>query len=189
MIDRVGGPERGRRENIVIRTVGAPRERGDERTSVYRKGGREAYQGGGEDGEEDAEAEDDAVARGLGEDRDAAEEAASGKSTSMRSAAIFFFFFSGVSRDAKAAGRPRCARAIEWEIPRVSRVFAWSGSWGRSGEASPGILRADSVHVGVIFGEAGSSGGLSAGERRTGVGHGGLSCARGRERRGPKVSQ
>ena len=68
-------------------------------------------------------------------------------------------------------------------------MFAWIGAWGRSGEASPGILRADSVHVGVIFGEAGSSGGLSAGERRTGVGHGGLSCARGGERRGAKVGQ
>lgn len=34
------------------------------------------YQGGGEDGEEDAEAEHDTVTGGLGEDGDAAEEAA-----------------------------------------------------------------------------------------------------------------
>lgn len=80
----------------------SPPERGDERSSVYRKVGREAYQGGGEDGEEDAEAEDDAVARGLGEDRDAAEEAVSGKSAGTCSAATSFFFFGN-----RAAKGPR----------------------------------------------------------------------------------
>lgn len=39
----------------------------------------ETYQGGGEDGEEDTEAEDDAVAGGLGEDGDASEEAVWGE--------------------------------------------------------------------------------------------------------------
>ena len=39
-------------------------------------GGFRAHQGGREDGEEHAEAEDDAVAGGLGQHRDAAEEAA-----------------------------------------------------------------------------------------------------------------
>jgi len=40
------------------------------------KGCRRTYQEGGEEGEEQAEAEDDAVAGGFGEDRHAAEEAA-----------------------------------------------------------------------------------------------------------------
>jgi hypothetical protein len=55
-----------------------------------RAGGRRCtHQGGGEQGEEDAEAEDDTVTGRLGEDRDAAEEAeGGGRGLSVRRSAV-----------------------------------------------------------------------------------------------------
>ena len=85
------------------------------RSLVYRKWGGKAYQGGGEDGE-DAEAEDDAVARRLGEDRDAAEEAVFGKavrSAFSLSVRLYFYFPSRVAETrAKGHQAKEDARAI-----------------------------------------------------------------------------
>ena len=100
---------------------------------MYRKVGREAYQGGGEDGEEDAEAEDDAVARRLGEDRDAAEEAVFGKSCqvprfSLSRALLLSLACRGNAREAKGHQATEM-RTCDW-IGRFRDYRAWSGSWG-----------------------------------------------------------
>ena len=145
------------------------------------------YQGGGEDGEEDAEAEHDTVAGGLGENRDTAEEAVrggEGRSAAGRREDVVrrtrrrFSYFAILPKRAdphpKAAGNGLSRTAREGETSR-ERVDLAAGGIG-IGHVR-GILDANAIDVAEVLSEAGGAGGLAEQAAFiTGTGHGALDC-------------
>ena len=141
------------------------------------------YQGGGEDGEEDAEAEHDTVAGGLREDGDTAEEAArggegrvSGRSEEDvgRSNGVFSHELFAITQTPLGFGRQQVSHASREREKQCARA---SVSWQMMPGHVRGILDAFAINVAEVLGEAGRAQGLA---RKvaciTGTGHGALDC-------------
>ena len=139
------------------------------------------YQGGGEDGEEDAEAEHDTVAGGLREDGDTAEEAArggegrvSGRSEEDvgRSNGVFSHELFAITQTPLGFGRQQVSHASREREKQCARA---SVSWQMMSGHVRGILDAFAINVAEVLGEAGRAQGLA---RKvaciTGTGHGAL---------------
>ena len=137
------------------------------------------YQGGGEDGEEHAEAEDDTIAGGLGEDGDAAEEAVRmGMGTVSRGPK--FRENTGRVNRAKSefaiatwqdAPENGCVRRCDWKITLEG------GGGGGVRVCLPRLLDADASVVFEVLGEAGGAfSDTGQAVSVTGTGHGALNC-------------
>jgi hypothetical protein len=138
----------------------------------------ETYQGGGEDGEEDTEAEDDAVAGGLGEDGDASEEAVWGEGGGDGQRA-FRENPGWVNRGKRHQSRFSIASRPLRRTAAARRARRWQFS-DRDAQVLKHlrcILDANAVDVGEVLGETGGAFG-DPGQTVgiTGTGHGALNC-------------